>query len=396
MITAGEFLDLLDEIGCRHLSGVPCSYLSRVYEQLATDQRFTYVPSAHEGTAFALVTGMMLGGQGAALLVQNSGLGNLVNPLTSLAMPYKLPVLTFMTMRGWPSADPGEPQHEVMGRATEPLLTGLGLPCHVLPDTVAEAREMLARVQHERRAGTPSFVLVPSRIPGERPAATVAPSATASPATPRELTRGAAIAELRRLLPGSLWVSTTGYISRDLFQQSDGPENFYLQGSMGHAVSVAAGIALSRPDRRVVAIDGDGSALMHLGAMSTVGQTAPPNLVHAVLDNGTYESTGGQATTAATTAFAQVATACGYRRAISVGGAEELRAAADALHGPGPVLAHIRIAAQSPAAGARASGTVTVDQIARRFAAHVQGGQHADALAGLAGDPVRVGPVGGR
>ena len=389
MITASEFLDLLDEIGCRHLSGVPCSYLSRVYERLDADERYTYVPAANEGTAFALVAGMMLGGTESALLVQNSGLGNLVNPLTSLAMPYRLPVLTFMTMRGWPAADPEEPQHEVMGRVTVPLLAELGVPHHMLPETVEGAREVLERVQEKRRAGWPSFVLVPDRILGERMSAAVPPP------TGPVFTRGEAIAELRRLLPDSLWVSTTGYISRDLFQQGDSAENLYLQGSMGHAVAVGAGIALGRPDRRVVVIDGDGSALMHLGAMSTVGRVAP-NLVHAVLDNGTYESTGGQETTASSTAFADIATACGYRRAISVGSAEEVRAAAGVLQAPGPVLAHIRIAPRSPAAGARASGTVSVDQIARRFAAHVQGGQHAGAPGGLAGDPVRLGPVGGR
>ncbi|MBQ1023936.1 phosphonopyruvate decarboxylase [Micromonospora sp. C95] len=389
MITASEFLDLLEQIGCRHLSGVPCSFLSRLYERLDADERYTYVPAANEGTAFALVAGMMLGGTESALLVQNSGLGNLVNPLTSLAMPYRLPVLTFMTMRGWPAADPEEPQHEVMGRATVPLLAELGVPHHVLPETVEGAREMLARVQEERRAGWPSFVLVPGRIPGERLSAAV------SPATEPEFTRGEAIAELRRLLPDSLWVSTTGYISRDLFQQGDAAENLYLQGSMGHASAVAAGIALSRPDHRVVVIDGDGSALMHLGAMSTVGRISP-NLVHAVLDNGTYESTGGQATTAASTAFTEIATACGYRRAISVGTAEELRAAARVLQAPGSVLAHLRIAPRSPAAGSRASGSVSVDQLARRFAAHVQGGQHAEAPEGLAGNPVRLGPVGGR
>jgi phosphonopyruvate decarboxylase len=395
MITASEFLDLLDEIGCRHLSGVPCSYFGRVYEHLDADPRFAYVPAAHEGAAFALATGMLLAGTESALFVQNSGLGNLINPLTSLAMPYRVPVLTFMTMRGWPSADAEEPQHEVMGRVAVPLLEQLGVPHHILPESLDGARDLLARVQAERRTGSPSFVLVPGRIPGEpRPGD---PAAGTEPAgDTRTLTRGDAIEELLRLLPDALRVSTTGYISRDLFGQGDRAENLYLQGAMGHAVSVATGVALRRPDRRVVVLDGDGSALMHLGAMSTVGQLSLPNLVHVVLDNGRYESTGGQATSASTTSFTDVATACGYRHAFSVGTVQQLRDAAAVLQAPGPVLAHIRIANRSPAAGSRATGTITADQVARRFAAHAQGGRHVDSTAGLAGDPARLGPVGGR
>lgn len=391
MITSAEFLDLLDEMGWRHLTGVPCSYFSRVYELLHADERFTYIPAVHEGTAFAMATGMTLAGTGAALLVQNSGLGNLVNPLTSLAMPYRVPVLTFMTMRGWPSADAEEPQHEVMGRAAIPLLSELGVPHHMLPGSVVEARETLTRVQAELKAGSPSFVLIPGKLPG--PALGGAPS---PPAAHGGTTRGEAIAEVLRLLPDALCVSTTGYISRDLFHQGDRAQNFYLQGAMGHAVSVAAGLAVCRPDHRVIAIDGDGSALMHLGSMSTVGQTATANLVHVVLDNGSYESTGGQATTASTTRLPEVAQACGYRRAISVGSVAELRAAAGAVTGPGPVLVHFRIAARSPASGSRPSGTVTVDEYARRFAAHAQGVPHVDNAARPAGNPARLGPVGGR
>jgi phosphonopyruvate decarboxylase len=389
MITAAEFLDLLDEFGFRHLTGVPCSYFTRVYERLHTDERFTYVPAVNEGTALAMATGMTLAGTGAALLVQNSGLGNLINPLTSLAMPYRVPVPIFMTMRGWPSADVEEPQHEVMGRATMPLLTALGVPHHILPGTPAEARDTLTRVRADLEAGSPSFVLIAGKLPGTAPAAR---PAAASGGT----TRGDAIAELLRLLPDALCVSTTGYISRDLFHQGDRDQNLYLQGAMGHAVSVAAGLALCRPAHRVVVIDGDGSALMHLGSMSTVGRTAATNLVHVVLDNGAYESTGGQATTASTTSLPDVARACGYRHTISVGDVAELRAAAGMLTGPGPVLVHFRIAARSPVAGSRASGTVTVDQFARRFAARAQGVPHADSLARAAGNPAGLGSMGGR
>ncbi|WP_329563519.1 thiamine pyrophosphate-dependent enzyme [Streptomyces uncialis] len=390
MITAEELLDALDGIGCHQLCGVPCSYLSRVYDRVADDTRFSYVPAVHEGAGFSTVVGMMLAGDEAALFVQNSGFGNLVNPLTSLALPYRIPVLTFMTMRGWPTADAGEPQHEVMGRTTIPLLEQLGLPHYLLPGTATDLEQMLMRIQEERRIGLPSFILVPSRIPGDKPHPRNASET-------RSLQRGDAITGLGRLFPDARFVSSTGYISRDLFAQCDQPGNLYLQGAMGHAISVAAGVALRRPELRVVALDGDGSALMHLGAMSTVGHLKLPNLVHVVLDNGRYESTGGQITSAASTQFSEVAKACGYLHAVSVGTAKELQAAEPILRSRGPVLLHVRIAENSPSTGARASTTLATDVLARRFAASVQdGGSHDNPIAGVAGNPVRLGPLGGR
>lgn len=390
MITAAEFVTALDEIGCHQLAGVPCSYLADVYDELAADDRFDYVPAANEGAAYTIAAGLLLAGRESAVLLQNSGLGNLVNPLTSFAMPYRIPVLAFTTMRGWPVAGDEEPQHEVMGRCTAPILEVLGLPHHVLPGELDAFRDLLGRVQRDRRRGVPAFILIPSRIPGTG----TAPTAAGGEGS---FGRREALAELTRLLPDALFVTTTGYISRELFALRDRPENLYLQGAMGHAASVAAGVALGRPGRRVVAVDGDGSALMHLGALSTIGHLDGLDLVHVILDNGGYESTGSQGTTAGTTAFPQVATACGYRASVSVGSAAELRAAGELLRGPGPALAHVRIAPRSAVAGSRATSAIQPDGLARRFAAAAQGREDrdADVAARLGGDLVRLGPARG-
>ena len=120
---------------------------------------------------------------------------------------------------------------------------------------------------------------------------------------------------------------TTGYISRELYGLADRPANFYMQGSMGHALALGLGAALARPQRRVVVLDGDGAVLMHLGTCATVGGIAPPNLVHVVLDNGTYESTGGQRTTSSTVDWSALGAAAGYRSAVVCDDAASLRPA---------------------------------------------------------------------
>jgi phosphonopyruvate decarboxylase len=365
VLSATDLLSALADAGFRHLAGVPCSCLAAVHEELGRDARFVYVPTPNEGSALAMAVGFQLAGNEAALLIQNSGFGNLLDPLTSLAMISRVPVLTIMSMRGWAAGDDAEPQHEVMGRGTVPMLDALGLPHHVLPATADRLRAVFAAARRTLAAGQPTFLLVP-------------PDAIASCATPPAATgaafgRGPAVRALVDLFPGALFISTTGFISRELYAHSDRPENFYLEGAMGHAASVAAGVALSSPDRRVVVVDGDGSALMHLGVLSLIGHLGLPNLVHVILDNGRYESTGGQATTAAGTAFATVATGCGYRAALTVSSEKELRDARAALSGAGPTLVHVRITPHSPAPGPRVAATIRPPEVARRFADAVRG-----------------------
>jgi phosphonopyruvate decarboxylase len=364
VIAATEFLSALADFGHVSLAGVPCSSLASVYQELAADARFRYFPAPNEGSAFAMAAGLLLAGRKPAVLIQNSGLGNLINPLTSLAMPYRVPVLTFVTVRGGPAAGADEAQHEVMGRRGTALLDALGLAHHVAPAAVTGLRETLSGVQSQLRRGEPVFVLIPAGV--------IAPP-SAAPTPTAGFSRGAALATLTGLFPGALFVTTVGFISRELFALADRPENLYLQGAMGHAVSVAAGVATACPQRRVVAIDGDGSALMHLGALSLVGHLHLANLVHVILDNGVHESTGGQLSTAGTTAFTGVAAACGYRTTVTADSAARLREAHGTLCGPGPVLAHVKIAQHSPVPGGRPAGVISAPDLARRFAAAAGG-----------------------
>jgi phosphonopyruvate decarboxylase len=163
-------------------------------------------------------------------------------------------------------------------------------------------------------------------------------------------------------------VATTGYLSRSLFTLGDRPQHFYMQGSMGHAAGFAFGVARARPHQQVVILDGDGAVLMHAGTLSTIGHFGPANLTHVVFDNGGYESTGGQPTAAAGTDLATMALASGYRHARRVRTAGELRAALDfARRAAGPT-AVVVVGATSGPTGERASSSVDVGRLARRFA----------------------------
>ncbi|MFE2926838.1 phosphonopyruvate decarboxylase [Streptomyces goshikiensis] len=372
MSSSKELVAALERQGIGLVAGVPCSYFAGPLRELAGWPGISYVPAVNEGTALATAAGARLSGTPAAVIAQNSGFGNLVNPLTSLVLPYRIPLLVMISMRGWPTASSGEPQHAWMGKVVPRWLDSMRVPHWMLraggpsfEETLHEARPVLA-------SGLPAFILVAKGAIRDDPVAAVGsdrqPAGHASLPDRDDLV-DAALAEIR----DEFVLSTTGYLSRALFNRGDRPRNFYMQGSMGHIGSIALGAALTRPDECFLVLDGDGSVLMHMGALTTIGHFAPPNLVHVVFDNQVYDSTGGQATTAVSTAFDAVARGSGYRRVWSVASTAELRPAMRAaLDAEGPALLWVR-GRPGGEAGERASGNITVRDIARRFTAELTG-----------------------
>jgi phosphonopyruvate decarboxylase len=353
----------LRERGVDLFTGVPCSTLGGLFTLL--EATGDYLPAANEGTALALACGAAIGGRRPAVLIQNSGLGNLVNPLSSLAAPYQLPVLLLVGYRGDPAGPPDEPQHELMGRTTAALLDLYGVAHQQLPAEPGRLAAALDAAVAAIAAGRSAALLVGRQAVG--PAA--AGSGTVH-TRQSGLDADVVLAEFAAAIGDALVVSTTGYASRYLFAAADRPANLYLQGSMGHASATGLGLALARPDRRVVVLDGDGACLMHLGALSTVAAAAAPNLAHVVLDNGAYESTGGQPSTSAVTRIEAVALAAGYRQAAAVGRADALPAALRAtLAGPGPALLLVRTARRSGPAPPRASAVHHPAALRARFQA---------------------------
>jgi phosphonopyruvate decarboxylase len=295
------------------------------------------------------------------VLIQNSGLGNLVNPLTSLLVPYRIPVLLIVSMRGWPQAADDEAHHGIMGAATEPVLRACDVPYRVLDSQGSRFAELLDDLSAPLRQGLPAALLVPRGAIGQAAHAHESIRSFDYP------TRSAAFRALTRHLDDAAVVTTTGYISRQLMATADRPGNLYLQGSMGHALAVGTGIALKRPEQPVVVVDGDGSLLIHLGATVTATAIAPKNLLHVVIDNAVYESTGGQPTTSERVDWTQFGSAAGYRssRLCTTVDAIE-RALADARGNAGPHLVVIAVAPLRDGPPPRISTSLSMIEIATR------------------------------
>lgn len=359
-LPAEEFVDALRAHGVRSVAGVPCGHLAGPWALF--DRAGDLTPAASEGAALALAAGWELAGRTSAVLCQNSGFGNLINPLTSLLLPYKVPLLVVMTLRGWPDPADDEPQHAAMGASSIGLLETLDVPYAVLwPGKLDEA---LGRAAEARAQGRPFFLLVPrgaiGKIPDAYPAA-------ALPAGDR-LTRPGVVSALMPELTDELLVTTTGYVSRQVHHERDRESTFYMQGSMGHASAVGAGLATAHPDRRTVVLDGDGAFLMHLGTGATIGASGARNLVHIVLDNGCYESTGCQPTTSAHVDWAELGRGLGYRTVLTCACAPDLAGSIrTALTADGPVLLALSVVPTPGEVHPRATASTGPVEIADRF-----------------------------
>jgi len=347
-----DFVDALASAGIRSGAGVPCSYFTPLVNRMAVDPGLRYVPAAQEGEAVAIAAGLTAAGRPAFALMQNSGLGNAVNPVTSLLHPYRIPVVLLVSHRGEPGV-PDEPQHELMGQITTELATLCGLRTHALDPhrladqlraSIADSAPTALICGKGSLEGGPTLPVVALR----------ARSGTVTPESSGEFTAAATREEvLRSLLPllngggaAPAVVSTTGKLSRELYELDDRDHSranrFYMVGSMGCASAFGLGVATARPDLPVVVLDGDGALLMKLGSLATIGHAAPERLHHVVVDNGAHESTGGQPTASPTVDLASLALAAGYRRATTVSDPAD---AADALRAhlgtPGPSLLRV-------------------------------------------------------
>ncbi|MEU7039534.1 phosphonopyruvate decarboxylase [Streptomyces varsoviensis] len=374
MIRAREFLGAALSRGFDFYTGVPCSFLTPLINGTISHQELRYVGATSEGEAVALATGAWLAGRQPVAMCQNSGLGNMINPLTSLSHPFRVPFLLVCTWRGQPGLK-DEPQHEVMGGVTHELLTTIRVPHRPFPDRpelIEPALDEAAKLMADGELPTALIMrkgAVAQDEPLDQPPYAPGPRETAlddrTRGGPRPARRDVLEAVLAEVPPEAAVIATTGKCGRELFALADREQHFYQVGSMGCASAMALGVALNTP-RTTVVLDGDGAALMKMGNMATIGATAPPNLVHVILDNGVHDSTGGQATVSAGVEFGRAALACGYRSAAVSDDTDGFAAAfRTALAQPGPHLLHARIAPGSPPGLGRP--TVTPYEVARRF-----------------------------
>ena len=244
MTGSTAFLAALEKSGVSLVSGVPCSYFAGPIRLLANHPTMRYIPAANEGGALAIAAGSRLAGEPAAVLAQNSGFGNLVNPLTSLVLPYRIPLLVIVSMRGWPTADVGEPQHHWMGKVVPRWLDSLEIPHWWLTPGGPPFKTVLKETLPVLDSGRTAFVLAAKGAVLDKDPAPARAATPSSTVPNRDDLVDALLAEVR----DECVVSTTGYLSRALYNRGDRPRNFYMQGSMGHAAALSLGAALARPD----------------------------------------------------------------------------------------------------------------------------------------------------
>jgi phosphonopyruvate decarboxylase len=375
MIPAASFIEHLRTLGYSQYAGVPCSYLKPFINHVIGDTSLNYIGAASEGEAVGISMGAFLAGRKTVTMCQNSGLGNMVNPLTSLNFPFRIPTLLITTWRGEPGR-PDEPQHVLMGQITHRLLETIQIPWLPFPTDEAQIASVMAQAEASMKERQLPFALVMSdgSVAGHDLAGQAPPQMVTTQLsqqfklkTPARMIRTGALEAILESLEGDeAVIATTGKTGRELFTIADRANHLYVVGGMGTASAIGFGLAQASPKQPVVVIDGDGAALMKLGAMATIGYHQPENLLHIILDNESHDSTGGQQTVSGVVRFAEVAAAVNYRRAAEADDPADVRALVKELrHQPGPSLLHVKIRPGSPAQLGRP--TVKPHEVKERF-----------------------------
>lgn len=326
-------------------TGVPDSQLKALCDYLNKEQPHNNITAANEGNALALAAGYhMATGNTACVYLQNSGLGNIINPLASLANEkvYAIPLLLIVGWRGEPGIH-DEPQHVFQGETTLLLLDTMSVPYFIL--TKATTEEELGIFLQEAAVHFEQ---------GKQCAIVVKKGALTFPETvyqnTHSLKREDAIEIIVRYAENDVLVSTTGKTSRELFEirernQQSHAYDFLTVGSMGHSSSIALGIALHKQNKTVWCIDGDGAVLMHMGSMAVIGSKKPENLIHVVINNESHESVGGMPTVADSVNLPEIAKACNYPSVFSVSSKDELETVLGSLdEQPKPIFIEIKSA----------------------------------------------------
>jgi phosphonopyruvate decarboxylase len=317
MIRPADFVDWLVARGVDFYTGVPDSLLKPVCFYLADHAGASHVVTANEGGAVAVACGHQLAtGSVPLVYLQNSGQGNTINPLLSLAdrEVYSIPLLLLIGWRGEPGTK-DEPQHVKQGRVTVELLETMEIPYLVLATEPEAARrdldELVTLATAERR---PVALLV-------RKGTFEDYEPRDQPSTDFEMTREEAITAVVDVLgERDALVATTGKISRELYEYraragQTHERDFLTVGAMGHASQIALGVALAQPNRQVICLDGDGAMLMHMGGAAIVDVS---NFKHVILNNGVHDSVGGMASAGLQVSFTEIVRACGYTAAWRV------------------------------------------------------------------------------
>jgi len=347
MLDCEKFYNLLVDGGIEFFTGVPDSLLKDFNAYIIDNVKNNkHIIAANEGASIALAAGNYLATKKIALVyMQNSGLGNAVNPLTSLVNQdvYGIPLLLIIGWRG----EPGEkdaPQHTKQGKITLKLLETLDIPYDILPNNIEDTKEILNKAFRCMNECKAPYALVVRKGTFEK-------YEYKNKTEQRyELSRENAIKLIVNKLDNTdIVISTTGLTSRELFEyreqmQQDHCNDFLTVGSMGHSSQIALGIAMSTPERQIFCLDGDGAVIMHMGSLGIIGSKSPKNFKHIVINNGAHDSVGGQPTIGYEIDIVSMALSCRYKVAYKVETKMELIEKISLLKSTeGPALLEVRV-----------------------------------------------------
>lgn len=350
--------------GFNVISGLPCGELRHFIAEGVNDREILHIGATNERESVGVAQGVWLAGKKPVLYMQNSGLFESSNDLGSLLIPCKTPVLFVVSWRG--SLGENATQHLYTGAATIPLLDAFGLPY-----TTDPSKSNLLKVKKEMESkGLPGVILVkrerfndtpyvPSTYPMEKPESVVISNEGKGIELARETALDTILGSLNDY---DAVISSTGLISRSIFQKNDADNQFYNAGAFGLTSAIGLGFAINKPNIRTIVIEGEGSVLTNLGLLNTIAHASPPNLLHIILDNKVYASCSGERTFGSN-AIPQVARDFGYKQIVIVQTSSGLKTAIDQLD-DGPTLIDVQI---NTVGDRNFKRPLDMDKIATRF-----------------------------
>ena len=383
MITADKFLTPLRELGFNLFTGTPCSYLKPFINYVIDTDGLDFIDSVNEGDALAIAAGATIGGKRAVVMFQNSGLGNAVNPITSLTYTFNIPVMIITTLRGEVGGPADEPQHELMGQITTQMLETMRLKWAFFPQTDEEVAPALKIADEYMKQHNQPYVFVMRKddIAEYKLQTKPAPSKKDFSITHTDhfeldykarTTRTPVLEVIQKAVGmDAAVIATTGKTGREFYEVGDQANQLYMVGSMGCALAFGFGLALVKPNLKVIVIDGDGALLMRTGSMATIGAYKPKNLIHILIDNEAHDSTGGQGTVTGGVSFGTVAAGFGYPTIYTTDSLEKFTTIMNEIkNNNSATFVHLKTQKGSPEKLGRPK--VTPAQVSVRFSEFVQ------------------------
>jgi len=344
MINSKDFLKKLKENDLEYFVGIPDSTFKELIDEISKNDRIQHRIASNECEAISLSSGYNLAtGKIGITYMQNSGLGKIVNPLTSLLSKevYSIPTILFIGYRGKPG-EKDEPQHKMMGRIMKKLLDDLEVPYKILPKEINEAIEVVKEMKQVAKDTGYATALIVEKETFEKYKKNELSETS-------KLNREKVIQTIiTKTNTDSIVVSTTGKTSRELFEcrisRNELPTDFLTVGSMGCSSAIALEIAMQKPNKEIYCFDGDGAAIMQMGTFTTIGHLKPKNFRHILFDNNSYDSTGGQKSNSDSVCFEKISLASGYTHAKNILDEDDLNSELNNIKTiDGPTLTIIKI-----------------------------------------------------